>query len=118
MLYGSYNNLTLGMNGYAVGFKGNTAGLILWVAAALFLLLVRGFYKLAFSQGGRVASRLVVSQLLYVVAIVAFIDGERSVLSGKSPLFSVGGAAPAVALILSGALLVLVLGRVAVQKVN
>ena len=118
MLYGSYNNLTLGMNGYAVGFKGNTDGLILWVAAALFLLLVRGFYKLVFSQGGRVASRLVVSQLLYVVAIVAFIDGERSALSGKSPLLSIGGAAPAVILILSGALLVLVLGRVAVQKVS
>jgi hypothetical protein len=40
------------------------------------------------------------------------------VLSGKSPLFSIGGAAPAVTLILAGALLVLILGRVAVQKMN
>src|SRR5579859_2348091 len=50
MLYGSYSNLTLGVNGYQVGPKGNTAGLILWTVAILLLLVIRGAFKLAVSH--------------------------------------------------------------------
>jgi hypothetical protein len=118
MLYGSYSNLTLGVNGYQVGPKGNVAGLILWIAAVLLLLVIRGAFKIAVSQRyNRVGYRMI-SKLLYVMAIVFFIFGERSFLSGHAPLFSAGGAAPAVALILVGAFLVLVVGRAASQKVR
>ncbi|GHO55335.1 hypothetical protein [Ktedonobacter robiniae] len=118
MLYGSYSNLTLGVNGYQVGPKGNTAGLILWIAAVLLLLVIRGAFKIAVSQRYNHVGYRMVSKLLYVMAIVFFIYGERSFLSGHAPLFSIGGAAPAVALILLSAFLVLVVGRAAAQKVS
>jgi hypothetical protein len=118
MLYGSYSNLTLGVNGYQVGPKGNAAGLTLWIVAVFLLLVIRGAFKIAVSQRGNHVGYRMISKLLYVIAIVFFIYGERSFLSGHAPLFVVGGAAPAVALILVGAFLVLVVGRSACQKVR
>lgn len=115
MLFGSYANLNLGLNGYVVGIKGNTTGLILLLAAALFLVFVRGFFKLAFVQGS--TGQRFANKLLYVVGVIAFIYGERSVLSGHAPLFAAGAAAPTATLILFGALLVLVVGRVFDQKI-
>jgi hypothetical protein len=59
-----------------------------------------------------------ISKLLYVMAIVLFIYAERSFLSGHAPVFAVGGAAPAVALILLAAFIVLVVARAVAQKVS
>jgi hypothetical protein len=118
MLYGSYSNLTLGKNGYLVGAKGNAAGLMLWAGAALFLILVRGPFKWVLSTETRRVYHRILSMLLYGAAVVAFIYGERSVLTGKDPLLAVGGAAPAALLIVLGAVLVLVVGRAAAQKVS
>ena len=114
MLYGSYSNLTLGTNGYLYlsHIKGNAYGFTLWVVAALFLFLIRGPFKLAFLQSNRQFGRQVVSQILYVIALVAFIYGERSVLTGLAPKIMIGSAAPAALLILLCALLLLVPGRV------
>jgi hypothetical protein len=114
MLFGSYSNLTLGTNGYLYlsHIKGNAYGFTLWAIAILFLLLIRGPFKLAFLRGNRQFGLQVVNQILYVVALIAFIYGERSVLTGMAPKIMLGGAAPAVLLILFSALLLLVLGRV------
>jgi hypothetical protein len=117
MVYGSYSNLTLGANGYQVGFKGNTAGLMLWIGAVLLLLIVRGAFKLAFSHRDNRLSYRMVSKLFYVIAVVLFIYGERSVISGQAPHFIAGGAAPTVALFLLGAFLLLIVGRASSQKV-
>lgn len=117
MVYGSYSNLTLGANGYQVGFKGNVAGLMLWIGAVLLLLIVRGAFKLAFSHRDNRLSYRMISKLFYVIAVVLFIYGERSVISGQAPRFIVGGAAPTVALFLLGAFLLLIVGRAASQKV-
>jgi hypothetical protein len=118
MLYGSYSNLILGVNGFQVGPKGNAAGLLLWIVAVLLLLVVRGAFKIAVSQRDNHVSYRMISKLLYVVAIVLFIYGERAFLSGHAPTFTVGGAAPAVALIVLAAFMLLVVGRAAAQKVN
>lgn len=118
MLYGSYTNLTLGVNGYQVGLKGNAAGLTLWIVAALLFLVIRGAFKIAVSQRGDHIGYRMISKLLYVIAIVVFIYGERSFLSGHAPVFAVGGAAPAVALILLAAFMILIVGRAAAQKVS
>jgi hypothetical protein len=118
MLYGSYSNLTLGANGYHVGIKGNATGLILSIAAVFLLLIVRGAFKLAFSHRDNRLSYRMVSKIFYVVAVVLFIYGERSIISGKAPFFLAGGAAPAAALFFLGALLVLTVGRAASQKVH
>lgn len=118
MLYGSYANLNLGANGYQVAWKGNAAGLMLWVGAALFLLIGRGAFKLIFSHRDNRLSYRMVSKLFYVVAVVLFIYGERSMISGQAPHFVAGGAAPIVALFLLGALLLLIVGRAYNQKVR
>jgi len=114
MLFGSYSNLTLGTNGYLylLHVKGNATGFTLWAMAALFLILIRGPFKWAFLQRNRQFGRQVVSQLLYVAVLIAFIYGERSVLTGMAPKIIIGGAAPAALLILLSGLLLLVLGRV------
>ncbi len=38
MMYGALNNLVLGANGFRTGFKGNSEGVVVWIAAALFLI--------------------------------------------------------------------------------
>ncbi|GLV56664.1 hypothetical protein KDH_35030 [Dictyobacter sp. S3.2.2.5] len=118
MFYGSYFNLTVGLNGYQVGPKGNIAGLLLWIIAVFLLLLVRGVYKIAIAQKGDNIGYRMISKLFYVVAIVLFFYGERSFLSGHAPVFAVGKAAPAVALILLAAFVILTAGRTAAQKVK
>ena len=118
MLYGSYSNLTLGVNGYQVGPKGNTAGLILWTVAILLLLVIRGAFKLAVSHRDNHVAYRMISKFIYMLILVIFIYGERSFLSGHAPVVAVGGAAPAVAVILFAAFLVLVVGRAASQKVS
>ncbi len=118
MIFGSYTNLVLGLNGYTVGIKGNMNGLILMIAAIFFLVIVRGAFKLAFVQGNGQTSRQFMNKLLYVVGIVAFIYGERAVLSGQSPALVIGAAALPAVLILLGGLLVLIVGRVVDQKMT
>jgi hypothetical protein len=117
MLYGSYANLILGVNGYQIGPKGNAAGFILWIVAVLLLLVIRGAFKVVVSQRDNHVGYRMISKLLYVIAIVIFIYAERSFLSGQAPAFAVGGAAPAVALILLAAFIVLVVERAVAQKV-
>lgn len=112
MLYGSFTNLNLGANGYEVGFKGNDAGLTLWIGAAAFLVVVRGAGKLAASDRGRGAP--VALQALYVLGVLGVIYGERAVLMGKDPSLSFGGALPGAAAIAAAGFVVLVAGRGAV----
>lgn len=111
MLYGALNNLVLGANGFRTGFAGNEDGLMLWTAAALFLIVVRGGFKLAVgNEAGTGAAA--VRELLYVIGAIAFIVGERSVLLGKPPGVSIGGAFPAAGVILLGAFFLLVAARI------
>lgn len=114
LLFGSYSNLTLGINGYLYlsHIKGNASGLTLWIIATLFLLLIRGPFKWVFLQGNQRFRVQIVNQLLYVAALFAFIYGERSVLTSMAPHITIGSAAPAALLILFSALLLLVPGRV------
>ncbi len=115
MMYGALNNLVLGANGFRTGFKGNSEGLVVWIAAALFLIVVRGGFKMAIGSE-RGPAHAVVRELLYFVGAFAFIVGERSVVSGRPPAVSIGGALPAAAAILLGALFLLVPVRVAAKQ--
>jgi hypothetical protein len=115
MMYGALNNLMLGANGFRTGFEGNSEGLVVWIAAALFLIVVRGGFKMA-TRTQRGAAHAVVTELLYFVGAFAFIVGERSVVSGKPPAVPVGGALPAAAALLLGALFLLVPVRVAAKQ--
>ncbi len=114
MMYGALNNLVLGANGFSTGFQGNSQGLVVWIAAAFVLIVVRGGFKMA-ARTDRGAAHAVVIELLYFVGALAFIIGERSVISGRPPAVPVGGALPAAAAILLGALFLLVPVRVAAK---
>ncbi len=115
MIYGALNNLVLGANGFRTGFKGNDEGLVVWIGAAIFLVVVRGGFKLA-SWRNRGLGPAAIRELLYVAGVFAYIVGERSVLSGKPPGVMSGGALTAAVVILVGALLLLVPLRMAVKQ--
>ncbi|MDP8910627.1 MAG: hypothetical protein M3M94_00990 [Actinomycetota bacterium] len=115
MMYGALNNLVLGANGFRTGFEGNGDGLALWIAAALFLVVVRGGFKFTV-RNQRGVAQAVVRELLYFAGVFAFIVGERSVISGKPPGVPIGDALPAAAVILLGALFLLVPVRMAAKQ--
>ncbi len=118
MVFGSVTNLNLGASGYDVGFKGNGTGLTLWLAAAVFLILVRGAVKLALPHGAQRTGAGLARKLLYVVGAVALIYGERSVIMGKPPTIMLGGAAPIAATILALGLLLLIFVRQAAKAMD
>ncbi len=106
MILGSVNNLNLGASGYQAGLKGNASGLTLWIAAALFLVVVRGAFKLAIPDGDHRTAVALVRKALYVVGVVAFIYGEKSVITGMPPKVAAGGAfAAGAAMIIAGVVL-------------
>jgi hypothetical protein len=115
MIYGALNNLVLGANGFRTGFNGNGDGLAVWIGAALFLVVVRGGFKLAWWKE-RGLGRATVRELLYVAGVFAFIVGERSVISGKPPGVSSGAALAAAVVILLGALFLLVPVRITAKQ--
>ncbi|MDX6669274.1 MAG: hypothetical protein QOK04_2654 [Solirubrobacteraceae bacterium] len=92
MIFGSVTNLTLGCSGFSCGFVGNGRGLVLWVGAAAFLVLARGVVKLRWPEQGQHPRRALASALLYTLGLVAFVYGERAVILGRPPDFSVGRA--------------------------
>lgn len=103
MVFGSVTNLNLGASGYKVGLKGNTTGEILWIAASVFLVVVRGAFKLAVPDGDLRTGMALARKTLYVVGAVAFLYGERSTIMGKPPKVAAGGAfAAAAAMIIAG----------------
>jgi len=105
MIFGSVTNLNLGASGYQVGLKGDASGLTLWIAAALFLVVVRGAFKLAIPDGDHRTGVALARKALYVVGVVAFIYGEKSVITGMPPKVAAGGAfGAAAAMILAGVL--------------
>jgi len=118
MVFGSVTNLNLGASGYAVGLKGNTTGLALWLAAAAFLVLVRGAVKLSLPNAARQAGTGVARKVLYVVGAVALIYGEKSVITGKPPTVMIAAAAPLAAIILACGLLILVFARQAAKAMD
>lgn len=118
MIYGSGANLTLGKNGYTTGFKNNATGLTLLLVAAIVLAVVRGAAKRAVPQRNP-ALVVVLGNLVYAGAVIAFIYGERSVIMGKPPMLLTGAAAAAASVILVTGVLILVIGRsLASPRVN
>lgn len=111
MLYGSGANLILGRNGYTTGIRGDAAGLLVWCVAAAFLTLGRGVLTSVILTPLHPQVRALVDRLLLVVAAVALIYGERSMVTGRDPVLVVGGALPAASPILLCAALILVVGR-------
>jgi hypothetical protein len=118
MLYGGDASLILGMNGAPVHPTGNGAGLLLWGLAALALVIGRGAYKYRRLGEEAATGPRLMSKLLYLGAVLAFIVGERSVLQGTPPAVGFGGGWPVALFVLLAALLVLVPGRLVARRVT
>jgi hypothetical protein len=118
MVFGSVSNLNLGASGFQAGLKGNAAGLTLWIAAALFFIVVRGAFKTLIPDGDHRAAVALARKALYVVGAVSFIYGERSVIMGKTPAVAIGGAFPAAAAIVISGTIVLTYVRQAAKTME
>ncbi|MDQ2729493.1 MAG: hypothetical protein M3Y91_16900, partial [Actinomycetota bacterium] len=115
MVFGSVANLNLGASGFKAGFKGNATGEILWVTAAVFLVVVRGAFKLAVPDGDLRTAVALARKALYVVGAVAFLYGERSTILGKPPNVAAGGAFAAAAVMIIAGVVVLTYVRQAAK---
>lgn len=118
MVFGSVTNLNLGASGYKVGLKGNTTGLALWAGAAVFLVVVRGAFKLAVPDGDRRTVFALARKVLYVVGVLAFLYGERSTILGKPPTVGAGGAFTAAAAMIIAGIVVLTYVRQAAKAME
>ncbi|MGI8412721.1 MAG: hypothetical protein ACR2LV_06555 [Solirubrobacteraceae bacterium] len=118
MILGSVTNLNLGASGYQVGMQGNASGLTLWIAAALFLVVVRGAFKLAVPDGDHRTAVALARKALYVIGVIAFIYGEKSVIIGKLPAVAAGGAFAAAATIVIAGVLVVTCARQAAKAME
>jgi len=116
MILGSVTNLNLGASGYQVGLKGNASGLTLWIAAALFFVVIRGAFKLAVPDRG--TGIALARKVLYVIGVVAFIYGEKSVITGMPPTVAAGGAFAAAAAIVIAGVVVLTYARQAAKAME
>jgi hypothetical protein len=101
MLWGSTANLTLGVDAFRVGIRGDVVGVGLWALAAVALLARRVLWP----RGSPTARRPeIAAAIAYSVALTVFVIGERAVELGRSPAFAIGhpGVAGALAVAAAG----------------
>jgi hypothetical protein len=89
MVWGSTANLTLGVDAFHLGVRGDLVGAGLWLLAAGALLARRMPWAVPWARSRRPEIGVAVG---YLVALTAFVIGERAVELGKSPVIATGQA--------------------------
>jgi hypothetical protein len=107
MVWGSTANLTLGVDAFHIGVRGDVIGAGLWMLAAVALLARRVLWPRTSAMSRRPE---IAVAIVYTVALTVFVFGERAVELGKSPAIAIGHAGVAGALA-AAAVLVLVVMR-------
>jgi hypothetical protein len=107
MVWGSTANLTLGVDAFHVGLRGDVIGAGLWMLAAVALFARRVLWPGASATSRR--SEIAVA-VAYTLALTVFVFGERAVELGKSPTIAIGHGGVAGALA-AAAVVVLVVMR-------
>jgi hypothetical protein len=107
MVWGSTANLTLGVDAFHIGIRGDVIGAGLWMLAAVALLARRVLWPGASATSRR--SEIAVA-VAYTLTLTVFVFGERAVELGKSPAIAIGHAGIAGALA-AAAVVVLVVMR-------
>jgi hypothetical protein len=88
MVWGSTANLTLGVDAFRLGVRGDLVGAGLWLLAAGALLA-----RCVPWPGPRARSRRPIAAAIgYIVVLTAFVVGERAVELGKRPVIATGQA--------------------------
>jgi hypothetical protein len=89
MVWGSTANLTLGVNAFHIGIRGDLVGAGLWMLAAVALLARRVLWPWASATFRRPEIAVAIA---YTVALTVFVLGERAVELGKTPAIAIGHA--------------------------
>ena len=95
MVWGSTANLTLGVDAFHLGIRGDVVGAGLWMLAAVGLLVRRVLWPRASARSRRPEVTVAIA---YTVALTVLVLGERAVELGKSPAIAIGHAGIAGAL--------------------
>ena len=95
MVWGSTANLTLGVDAFHLGIRGDVVGAGLWMLAAVGLLVRRVLWPRASARSRRPEVTVAIA---YTVALTVLVLGERAVELGKSPAIAIGYAGIAGAL--------------------
>lgn len=96
MVWGSTANLTLGVDAFRIGIRGDVVGAGLWVLAVVALLARRVLWPWASATARRPE---IAAAIAYTVALIVFVIGERAVELGRSPAIAIGDAGIAGALV-------------------
>ncbi len=87
MVWGSTANLTLGVDAFHFGIRGDLIGAGLWILAAVALLARRVLWPGASATSRRPEIAVAV---VYTLALALFVFGERAVELGQSPVIAIG----------------------------
>jgi hypothetical protein len=105
MVWGSTANLTLGVDAFRLGVRGDLVGAGLWLLAAGALLA-----RSVPWPGPRARSRRPIAVAIgYIVVLTAFVVGERAVELGKRPVIATGQAEIAGALAIAAVVVLAVM---------
>jgi hypothetical protein len=89
MVWGSTANLTLGVDAFHFGIRGDLVGAGLWLIAAAALLARCVPWPVPWARSRRPEIAVAIG---YTVALTAFVVGERAVELGKPPVITIGQA--------------------------
>jgi hypothetical protein len=89
IVWGSTANLTLGVDAFHLGVRGDLVGAGLWLLAAAALFARRMPWPVPWARSRRPEIAVGIG---YLVALTAFVIGERAVELGKSPVIAAGQA--------------------------
>jgi hypothetical protein len=113
MVWGSTANLTLGLDAFHIGVRGDVIGAGLWVLAAGALLAGRVLWPGASTTSRR---REIAVAVAYTLALTVFVFGERAVELGGSPAIAIGHAGVAAALAAAAVLVLAVMRPLALDR--
>jgi hypothetical protein len=113
MVWGSTANLTLGLDAFHIGVRGDVIGAGLWMLAAGALLAGRVLWPGASTTTRR---REIAVAVAYTLALTVFVFGERAVELGGSPAVAIGHAGVAATLAAAAVVVLAVMRPLALHR--
>lgn len=113
MVWGSTANLTLGLDAFHIGVRGDVIGAGLWMLAAGALLAGRVLWPAASTTSRR---REIAVAVAYTLALTVFVFGERAVELGGSPAVAIGHAGVAATLAAAAVVVLAVMRPLALHR--
>jgi hypothetical protein len=113
MVWGSTANLTLGVDAFHGGVRGDVIGAGLWMLAAVALLARRVIWPGASTTSRR---REIAVAVAFTLALTVFVFGERAVELGRAPAIAIGHTGIAAALAAAAVVVIAVMRPLALER--